>query len=138
MIRKMNGQGALPARLSRVGGAVLMLGLTCASAAHGQSLDAQAAAGKAAPTESVVINLINLLVKRGVLTQQNAHELIAEARTEAAQAKAARAPIVAGAGIVNPPTQPGDVAVPYVPQVVREQIRDQVKQEVIAQAKAEN
>ncbi|WP_423394130.1 putative porin [Burkholderia sp. LMG 21824] len=146
MIRKMNGRGgvprngALPARLSRVGAAVLTLGLTCASAAHGQSLEAQAASGKAAPTESVVINLINLLVKRGVLTQQNANELISEARTEAVQARSARAsgaPVVAG-GVVNPPTQPGDVAVPYVPQLVRDQIRDQVKQEVIAQAKAEN
>ncbi|MBA5735346.1 putative porin, partial [Escherichia coli] len=37
-----------------------------------------------------------------------------------------------------PPTQPGDVAVPYVPQLVRDQTRDQVKQEVVAQAKAEN
>ena len=145
MIGKMNGRGgvpatALPARLSRVGAAVLTLGLTCASAAHGQSLEAQAASGKAAPTESVVINLINLLVKRGVLTQQNANELISEARTEAVQARSARAsgaPVVAG-GVVNPPTQPGDVAVPYVPQLVRDQIRDQVKQEVIAQAKAEN
>ncbi|QOH39196.1 hypothetical protein C7S14_0155 [Burkholderia cepacia] len=136
----MPRNGALPARLSRVGAAVLTLGLTCASAAHGQSLEAQAASGKAAPTESVVINLINLLVKRGVLTQQNANELIAEARTEAVQARSARAsgaPVVAG-GVVNPPTQPGDVAVPYVPQLVRDQIRDQVKQEVIAQAKAEN
>ncbi|KVL49345.1 hypothetical protein WS99_18630 [Burkholderia territorii] len=147
MIHKMNGRGAvprsgaLPVRLSRVGAAVLTLGLACASAAHGQSLDAQAASGKAAPTESVVINLINLLVKRGVLTRQNANELIAEARTEAVQARAARgsgAAVVAGTGVVNPPTQPGDVAVPYVPQLVRDQIRDQVKQEVIAQAKAEN
>ena len=57
MIGKMNGRGgvpngALPARLSRVGAAVLTLGLTCASAAHGQSLEAQAASGKAAPTEA--------------------------------------------------------------------------------------
>ncbi|WP_009916438.1 putative porin, partial [Burkholderia humptydooensis] len=88
MIRKMNGRGdgprsgALSARLSRIGAAVLTLGLTCASAAHGQSLETQAASGKAAPTESVVVNLINLLVKRGVLTQQNANELISEARAE--------------------------------------------------------
>ncbi|WP_443797816.1 putative porin, partial [Burkholderia vietnamiensis] len=94
MSHKMNGRGAaprsgaLPARLSRVGAAVLTLGLACASTAHAQSLATQAAAGKAAPTESVVINLINLLVKRGVLTQQNANELISEARSEAVQARA--------------------------------------------------
>ncbi|WP_175853094.1 putative porin [Burkholderia anthina] len=145
MMQKMNGRGgvprsgATPHRLSRVGAAALTLGLTCASASHAQSLETQAATGKAAPTESVVVNLINLLVKRGVLTQQSASELISEARTEAVQARTARAPgAVGGAAVVNAPTQPGDVSVPYVPQVVRDQIRDQVKQEVIAQAKSEN
>ncbi|WP_407655454.1 putative porin [Burkholderia alba] len=112
--------------------------MTGAGGAQAQSLETQAAAGAAAPTESTVINLINLLVKRGVLTQQNAHDLIAQAQTEAAQAKAARTASRSAAAVVNAPTQPGDVAVPYVPQVVRDQIRDQVKQEVVAQAKAEN
>nr|WP_260858420.1 putative porin [Paraburkholderia sp. BCC1885] len=125
-----------------------------AGAAHAQSLETQAAdaaaAGKVsgaadatAPSESTVINLINLLVKRGVLTKQNAQDLIAEAQNEATQARVAQSRAVAaapvgGAAVVNAPTQPGDVAVPYVPQVVRDQIRDQVKQEVVAQAKAEN
>ncbi|BCQ56859.1 putative porin [Burkholderia gladioli] len=148
MIRKMKirggGQswGGTPGRLSCIGAAVLTLGVFGSAPARAQSLEAQAAAGKAAPTESVVINLINLLVKQGVLTQQSASQLISEARTEAAQARAARPPAgvvpVAGAAVVNAPTQPGDVAVPYVPQVVRDQIRDQVKQEVIAQAKQES
>ncbi|MBN3724083.1 putative porin [Burkholderia sp. Ac-20379] len=145
MIRKMKVRGGgqlwagAPARLSCIGAAVFTLGMIGAGSAQAQSLEAQAAAGQAAPTESVVINLINLLVKQGVLTRQSAAQLISEARTEAVQAKAAasRAP-VAGAAVVNAPTQPGDVAVPYVPQVVRDQIRDQVKQEVIAQAKQEN
>ncbi|MEW6346989.1 MAG: putative porin [Pseudomonadota bacterium] len=148
-------------RRSRIstGVALLTLGMTCAAAAQAQSLETQAAmggaagataaaaaaAGSAAPTENTVINLINLLVKRGVLTKQNAQDLIAEAQNEAAQAKAAQAKAVAavpvpsaGATVVNAPTQPGDVAVPYIPQVVRDQIRDQVKQEVVAQAKAED
>src|SRR5690606_17117012 len=34
--------------------------------------------------------------------------------------------------------QPGDVRVPYIPQTVRDQIRDEVKQEVMATAKSEN
>ncbi|AJK50032.1 hypothetical protein BGL_2c19680 [Burkholderia plantarii] len=134
-------RGAMPVRLSCIGAAALTLGFAGAGDARAQSLEAQAAAGNAAPTESVVINLINLLVKRGVLTQQNASELISEARTEAVQARAGRGPVVAGASgatVVNGPTRPGDVAVPYVPQVVRDQIRDQVKQEVIAQAREEN
>ncbi|HTJ93673.1 MAG TPA: putative porin, partial [Pararobbsia sp.] len=107
--------------------------------AHAQSLATQAADSAAAPSENTVINLINLLVKRGVLTQQNANDLIHEAQTESAQAKAAAAKSTAGgatvAGVV---TQPGEVAVPYVPEVVRDQIKEQVKQEVVAQAKAEN
>jgi hypothetical protein len=151
MVQKMKirgdgySDGGLSLRRSRMSAALFALGITCSAFAHAQSLETQAAAGAAAPTESTVINLINLLVKRGVLTQQNAHDLIAQAQSEATQAKAAnaaRAPVagaaVAGATVVNAPTQPGDVAVPYVPQVVRDQIRDQVKQEVIAQAKDEN
>jgi hypothetical protein len=155
MIQKMvlrgGGQhgGGKAIRRTRISFAVLAaLGMSWTAGAYAQSLETQAAnrtaspaasgtSGTAAPTESTVINLINLLVKRGVLTQQNANDLISQAQAETAQAKAAAArppvPVVA-----NAPTQPGDVAVPYVPQVVRDQIRDQVKQEVVAQAKAEN
>ncbi|MBC8750770.1 MULTISPECIES: putative porin [Paraburkholderia] len=128
-------------RRTRVSFAVLAaLGMTLAGSVHAQSLEAQAATGAAAPTESTVINLINLLVKQGVLTKANASSLIAQAQAEAAQAKVASNSRAAApaAAVVNAPTQPGDVAVPYVPQVVRDQIRDQVKQEVVAQAKAEN
>jgi hypothetical protein len=127
--------------------ALVMFGMACAASAQAQSLETQAATARAnaaasgsAPSENTVINLINLLVKRGVLTKQNAQDLIAEAQNESAEAKAqSRAAVpVAGAAVVNAPTQAGDVAVPYVPQVVRDQIRDQVKQEVVAQAKEEN
>lgn len=144
MVQKMkirgdgfSGGGTL-FRRSRMSAALFTLGMTCSAAGYAQSLETQAAAGAAAPTESTVINLINLLVKRGVLTQQNAHDLISQAQSEAAQAKAANAARAPAAAVVNAPTQPGDVAVPYVPQVVRDQIRDQVKQEVIQQAQAEN
>ncbi|MGG1948138.1 putative porin [Trinickia sp. NRRL B-1857] len=146
MIRKTHRRGSRRADarifappLSRMSATLLTLGLVCAGTVHAQSLATQAASGKAAPTESTVINLINLLVKRGVITQANANDLIQEAQAEAAQAKAAnvsRGPRTAA--VVNGPTQPGDVAVPYVPQVVRDQIKDEVKQEVMAQAKAEN
>ena len=34
--------------------------------------------------------------------------------------------------------QAGDVRVPYIPQTVRDQIRDEVKAEVMTQAKEEN
>src|SRR6516162_6234228 len=44
------------------------------------------AAGPAAPSSSVVINLIRLLVQEGVLTQDKANALIRQAEDEAAAA----------------------------------------------------
>lgn len=51
---------------------------------------------------------------------------------QAQQARQAVAPAAAVAAV------PGEVRVPYIPQVVRDQIRDEVKAEVMTQAKAEN
>lgn len=91
------------------------------------------AAAVAAPSENATINLIRLLVQQGVLKQEQADGLIAQAEKEAQQARAATA--VAATG---PAAAPGDVRVQYVPAIVREQIRDQVKAEVMATAKQEN
>jgi hypothetical protein len=141
MVKQVRGSridsgGGARLRRSRASVAVLAVcGLLASAGAHAQSLATQASSGTAAPTESTVINLINLLVKQGVLTQASASNLIAQAQSEATQARAAN---THGPVVANAPTQPGDVAVPYVPQVVRDQIRDQVKEEVVAQAKAEN
>jgi len=89
-----------------------------------------------APSENATINLIRLLVEQGILKQDKADALIAQAQNEAAQARqAASAPAVVAAG---PVAAPGDVRVQYVPAAVRDQIRDQVKAEVMATAKQEN
>jgi hypothetical protein len=89
----------------------------------------------AAPSTNATINLIRLMVKKGLITQSDADGLLAQAQSEAAQAarQTAQANPTANDG-----AQPGDVRVPYVPQSVRNQIRDQVKEEVIAQAKSEH
>jgi hypothetical protein len=92
------------------------------------------------PSSSVVINLIRLLVQEGVLTQDKANTLIRQAEDEAAAAsrgqvgvnKQPAATAVASAGA------PQSVRVPYIPEIVRKQIRDEVKQEVLQEAKAEN
>ena len=94
-----------------------------------------ALAQDAAPSTNATINLIRLMVKKGLITQSDADGLLAQAQSEAAQA--ARQTAQANPG-VNDGAQPGDVRVPYVPQSVRNQIRDQVKEEVIAQAKSEH
>ncbi|MCR2669642.1 putative porin, partial [Salmonella enterica] len=83
-------------------------------------------------SENATINLIRLLVQQGVLKADQAEALVAQAEAEA---KAARAAPQDRGGAV---AQAGDVRVPYIPQTVRDQIRDEVKAEVMVQAKAEN
>lgn len=90
-----------------------------------------------APSENATINLIRLLVEQGILKQDKADALIAQAQNEAAQAKQAAAS-TAVAVAAGPVAAPGDVRVQYVPAAVRDQIRDQVKAEVMATAKQEN
>ncbi|QGP80468.1 putative porin [Sphingobium sp. CAP-1] len=83
------------------------------------------------PSPNVTANLIRLLVEQKVITQQAGDALLAQAEAEAqtAQAKIAAA--------TPPPPAEGAVRIPYVPQVVKDQIRDEVRQEVLAQAKTE-
>jgi len=73
---------------------------------------------------STTLNLIKLLVEQGVLSKEKADGLVKEAEKRAATAKPAAA-------------DSKTVRVPYVPEVVRNEIRDQIKQEVLAQAKSE-
>jgi hypothetical protein len=94
---------------------------------------------------SVVINLIRLLVQQGVLTEDKANALIRQAQDEAVaaaraqQARTAVAPTAtAAATAATSPTTPGSVHVMYVPEIVKQQITAEVKQEVMQQAKAEN
>lgn len=71
------------------------------------------------------LNLIQALVQSGILTQEKADTLIAEAKRSASQVQAG---------------QVGDkkvVRVPYVPQTVRNEIKEELRKEVMTQAKAE-
>ena len=127
------------------------LALSCAPLAAasaqqngGVSPAALAAAPTPAPASAaVVINLIRLLVQEGVLTQAKADALIRQAQDEAAVAARNRPPVLSEATrnmsappAVPPPPPP--VHVNYVPEIVKNQIRDEVKQEVLQEAKAEN
>jgi hypothetical protein len=88
--------------------------------------------------KNTTLNLIEALVKEGILSQQRADELIAEAERSAMEqalreekSRAEKAP--------------GVVRVPYVPEFVRQEIKDEVKAElrqdvvedVMAQAETE-
>ena len=88
----------------------------------------------AAPTPNVTVNLISRLVQKGILTQAEAATMIQQAEADAATAAQAVATQVAAA--VPPPTA-DDLRVSYIPEVVRNQMRDQIKQELMAQARSE-
>ena len=104
----------------------------------------------ATPSQNVTINLINLMVKRGLITKDDASDLIKQAEQEAATARAQAAsaqtavvaPQVAVPGAPTPAvpadTDDNTVSVAYVPDVVRNQIRDEVKADVMKQAHDEH
>lgn len=77
--------------------------------------------------------LIEVLVEQGVLTRDKADQLVREAQRKA-QARLDSQSVPAGDGAAP---VAGTVRVPYVPEVVKNEIRDQLKQEVLAQAKSE-
>jgi len=97
------------------------------------------------PSPNVVINLINRLVQRGLLTKEDSDELIEQANIDTALAieKQVLAGTKYGAPEVPGSRQPataddGAVTVNYVPEFVKDQMREQIKQEVMKEAKEEN
>jgi hypothetical protein len=89
------------------------------------ALPAQANEGASIDTlRQTTMNLIDALVDTGVLTREKADELI-----KAAEAKAAKTAAKA--------KKDGTVRVQYVPESVKAEIREQLKQEVLAQARTE-
>lgn len=105
------------------------------------------------PTDSVTINLINKLVQRGVISKNDAADMVKQAQAEAqvvreqmqadmfaiAQAAAVQAATeqiaIAGAGS---PASADDVSVTYIPAPVRMQIKEDIKSELLAESKAGN
>jgi len=131
--RAASGHATLSA--ATLSGAALagLLGLALAAdPAAAQTVPAQAAA---MPSDSLAINLTRLLVKQGVISQSAADELIAQATRET---EAARTASPAAATPALPPPAAGSTRITYVPEIVKNQIRDEIRQEVIQQAKNEN
>jgi hypothetical protein len=92
------------------------------------------------------INLVNLLVKQGVIKQDQADQLIKQAEDEAyVQRQASKDATVkadeaakaasAAASAANPP---GTRHVTYVPEVVKRELREEIKKEVMDKAAKEN
>jgi hypothetical protein len=87
-------------------------------------------------TSNVTINLINRLVEKGVLSKEDAVDLVKQAKADA-QAVAIREESmrVAIADAAAPPASPNDVNVAYVPEPVRAQMHDEIKADVLADMK---
>lgn len=104
------------------------------------------------PSQNVTINLINRLVERGVLPKEDAELLIKQAEADAAVAREqadstqvtatqaamlAQAAAQAAAQATPDPVAEGTVRVTYIPEIVKAQMRDQIKAELMEQAKHE-
>ena len=87
---------------------------------------AMGAPASAQTTEDIGIELLQLMVDEGLLPREKAQQLLDKAR-HAAELRAQR----------EQPKTASTIDVPYVPEALRAQIKDEVKQEVVAQAKSE-
>lgn len=103
-----------------------------------------------APSDNVTINLIRRLVKKGLLDQSDADELVKQSQSDAATARiqaqsdaesAAQTVVrdaVAARTIPDAGPAPDDaVRVTYIPEIVKKQIRDELRADIAAQAKSE-
>ena len=91
----------------------------------GSSASMAAPAPAASPAHKVTINLLNLMVKKNLLSADEAQDLIKEAQAEAdadtAQANAR-----------PQPPGPNDTPVMYVPEIVKDQLRDEIKDSLLS------
>ncbi len=124
-------------------------------------------AGKPAPSTNVTINLINRMVEKGLLSKEDSADLIKQAEADAAMAReqteavqsaiqqvaaaqSAGPDTYAGVPQIDPSIQPiadlpaaypgpdDTMRVSYIPESVKDEMREQIKTEVLAQARDEN
>lgn len=113
-----------------------------------ESPEKMAASAPAPPSENVTLNLINRLVQRGILTKEDSIDLIRQAKEDAARATqqsqatqmaaqqaAAAQQMAVEAGA--PPVSDESVSVSYVPEIVKTEMRDEIKRDVMAAAQSE-
>ena len=83
------------------------------------------------PTANATVNLISRLVQKGILSKAEALELIQQAEQDAL---AVREEMQAA---LPPPIDPTGQRVTYIPEVVREEMRSELRQEMMAVAREE-
>ena len=96
------------------------------------------------PTGNVTINLINKLVERGILTREEADDMIRQAEAEAmavraqnqsemiaiAEATAVQVVATSAPADQQAPASPGDIRVTHIPAPVKDQIKEEIKLEL--------
>lgn len=99
----------------------------------------------ASPSSNATVNLINLLVKQGTLSEEQAAVLVKQAddeayvarqatRDAAAKAEGAEKKATSAADATSPP---GTKRVTYVPEIVKKQLREEIRAEVMDRAHKE-
>jgi hypothetical protein len=83
---------------------------------------------------STLISLVRTLVDQGVLTAAKAQEMLRQAGVDPAVLSAVPPPTPAPSLVEPAPV----VRVPYVPQVLKDELREDLKQEVLAKARDEH
>lgn len=98
------------------------------------ALGQEPATAAEAPSESAMVNLVRALVKQGALDAEVGSALIRQAEAEAEQARIASQ---RNASTELPPAPNGAIRVPYIPETVRAQIKDELRNEVMKEARVE-
>jgi hypothetical protein len=88
------------------------------------------------------LNLIRLLVEQGVIKQEVADEMIKKAEEKAAASRQAQngvpyGPPAPSSASATDSSKKGEVRVTYVPEHIKREIRDQLRGEIVSQAKEE-
>lgn len=136
----------IKAGLSSIAAISLLLAVPAAAQDGAGSAKRPTVSRGAPPSSNATVNLINLLVKQGVLGEEQAAALVKQAddeayvarqatRDAAAKAEGADRRATSAAEAVSPP---GTKRVTYVPEIVKQQLREEIKRDVMVKAEKEN
>lgn len=150
--RELKGDEALPEPPPVIAAADKAGAPNPVEAADSALLSESPAHARPGPSQNVTINLINRMVARGLLPKEEADELIKQAEADSADARAQAAAEQAVAiqnavaqavsqlqasQAFDPAAALGEdaVRVTYIPEVVKAQLRDEIKNDVMADAR---
>lgn len=114
---------------ARTASAMLLFGATAAAAQEAASPTAPAAIKAAPLSADFALRLVELLVKKGQLTQSEADVLVAEASSPSSTSPDSALAAETRQALRD---EPGAIVVPYIPESVRKRIKDELRAEMTA------